>query len=168
MIYILVAFGGSYEDAWRANVAASTDKTKVEELMANKEDRREKLKVCKQQLEEFCNQWDEANPFDQSTVEKLVDVPKWPSGIAQNLITKEMRIERDTIRKFNEGVNQRNAARYAEHRALRAVAEKEYARSIGLFELIPEEKFSFTFYSLGYELFNRCDTNYEIDEVKEI
>lgn len=168
MIFILVAFGGSYEDAWRANVAASTDKPKIEQLKTNKEERREKLKVCKQQIQEFCDRWDEANPFDQTTLEKVVDVPKWPSGIAQKLITKEMRIERETIREFNNGVMQRNAAKNAEHRKRRIEAEFEYARSIGLFDLIPEEKFTGACYSLSYELYNRCETNYEIDEVKEI
>ena len=168
MIFILVAFGGSYEDAWRANVAASTDKSKIEELKILKEERREKIKVCKDQITKFCNQWDEANPFDQTSLEKTVDVPKWPSGINQKLITKEMRIERDTIRKFNDGVLQRNAAKQAEHRNRRVTAEKEYAREIGLFDIIPEEKLTGSYYSLSYELYSRCETNYEIDEVKEI
>jgi hypothetical protein len=168
MIFILVAFGGSYEDAWRANVAASTNKTKIEQLKADKEKRREKLKVCKQQIQTFCDRWDEANPFDQTTLEKVVDVPKWPSGITQKLITKEMRIERETIREFNNGVMQRNAARNYEHRNRRIEAEFEYARSIGLFDIIPEEKFTGAYYSLSYELYTKCETNYEIDEVKEI
>ena len=169
MIFILVAFGGSYEDAWRANVAASTDKAKIEQLKILKEGRREKIKVCKDQITEFCNRWDEANPFDQTSLEKTVDVPKWPSGINQKLITKEMRIERDTIRKFNDGVLQRNAAKQVEHRNRRVAAEKEYAREIGLFDIISEEKFTgSSYYSLSYELYSRCETNYEIDEVKEI
>lgn len=54
------------------------------------------------------------------------------AGMDQRLITKEMRIERDTIREFNAQVAKRNSDRMVAHNQKRNVAMLEFALSIGL------------------------------------
>lgn len=167
MAYILIAFGGSYEDAWRSNIVVSRDLHKIELLKGEKELHRDTILEIKRTVEEYSEWWRKANPFDDSSMEKTVNLPKWPSGIDQRLITKEMRIERDTIKKFNDGVNQRNAARNMEYRTRNYNAEKDFARTLGLFELVSEESTQ-TYLSIPYSLISYSDLNYEIGEVKEI
>lgn len=44
------------------------------------------------------------------------DWPKWPAGIAKKDITVEMREERDSIKKENELISERNSKKYKEQR----------------------------------------------------
>ena len=116
MAFILVAFGGSYEYAWRSNVVVSRDLHKIELLKGEKELRQQQIDEIREKLEAFEKQWHAENPFDDSLQEKVMDIQKWPSGIDQRLITKEMRAERESIRKFNAEVNARNGARRLAYR----------------------------------------------------
>lgn len=168
MAFILVAFGVSYEDAWRKNVAVSRELEKIVALKEAKESRIKVIDEIRTKLEEFTKEWEASNPFDQASIEKLVEIPKWPSGIDQRLITKEMRAERQSIKDFNEEVNRRNSERHTAYRDRRLAAEIEFLRPLGLFELVKEENISEGYYSIAYRLYCITDRQYEIEEVEEI
>lgn len=166
MAFILVASGGSYEDAWQSNIAVSKDQLAIEQLKLKKENEREFIESVSEKLGEFIKQWEAENPFDANSLEKTVDVPKWPSGIDQRLITKEMRIERDTIRNFNTQVCFRNSERTVAHNKLRMAAEYAFCESQLLFDVINKEEFHESF--ISYRLHQHIDMRYEIEEVEEI
>jgi len=167
MAFILVAFGGSYEDTWRSNVVVSRDLHKIELLKEEKELKQKAIDEIRGKLEAFEAKWNAENPFDNSTQEKTVDIPKWPAGIDQRLITKEMRVERETIKKFNAEVNARNAARHIAYHEKKIQAEKQFLVSINAFDVINPEELGNT-YSIAYDLYSMTDHQYEIEEVEEI
>ena len=166
MAFILVASGGSYEDAWQSNVAVSRDKIAIEELKIKKENEREFIAACSEKLDAFIKEWEMKNPFDPNILEKTVAVPKWPSGIDQRMITKEMRIERDTVRNFNNQVCFRNSERITRHNKLRMVAELEFCEALELFDVVDRESFHESF--ISYRLHQHINVRYEIEEVEEI
>jgi hypothetical protein len=167
MAYVLIAVGGSYEGAWRSNVAASRDLHKIELLKAEKEFQRDAILEIKAKVEEFSMQWRLDNPFDTSSIEKVLNVPKWPAGMSQKMITKEMSDHRECIRKFNQEAQQRNAARQLEYREKNYNAEKEFARALGLFDLVKEDS-TRAFYCVALSLSDYSGTYYEIEEIEEI
>lgn len=166
MAFILVASGGSYEDAWRRNVVMSKNLAAIEEVKNKKENDRDFIAACQGQLNEFIKEWEKKNPFDSNALEKVVDVPKWPAGIDQRLITKEMRVERETIRSFNLQVTARNREAILAHTKLRWIAEREFCENLGLFNVL--DKLVFTEGFISYRLYQEIDVAFEIEEIEEI
>ena len=76
MAFILVAFGGSYEYAWRSNVVVSRDLHKIELLKGEKELRQQQIDEIREKLEAFEKQWHAENPFDDSLQENVMDIQK--------------------------------------------------------------------------------------------
>lgn len=167
MAFILVASGGSYDDAWHRNVVMSKNLAAIEEVKTKKENERDFIAACNEQLSEFIKEWEKENPFDNSVLEKVVDIPKWPAGIDQRLITKEMRIERDTIRSFNLQVTARNREAVLAHTKLRWIAERNFCENLGLFNVLDKILFAEGF--ISYRLYHQeIDVTYEIEEIEEI
>lgn len=167
MAFILIAFGGSYEDAWRTNVVVSRDLQKIEMLQAELELKNETINNIRIQLEAFASKWDLENPFDYSIQEKTKDFPNWVGAIDRRFITEEMKEERKAVINFNAEVNTRNSARLVEYRNKKIQAEKEFLKSINAFDVISETEIGYR-YSISYDLFNMTNHNYEIEEVREI
>lgn len=109
-IFVAVAYGGQYEDAWESNLAASEDVTKVEAFIAEEKARREKEGQFQLALHKFYNEFREANPVTRVALPRK-ERPKWKAGIAEKDITPEMRQERRDIDSFNmEQIRKQNAA----------------------------------------------------------
>lgn len=160
-IYISVAYGGAYENAWETNMAASLDLSKIEELNTQQEARVRYLKGIQEQVDAFIVERDNNVCFDRDKeYEKLLDLPKMPSD--NKLITKEMRQERERIRNENAEIAQRNSAKYMEFYNERNDAIEAFARSIGFDEELPDGKKVQSF------LYNETDVSYRIDEVEMI
>lgn len=166
MAFILVAFGGSYDDAWQNNVAVSTDEAAITALKVKKESEREILISCSKKLNEFVKEWEKKNPFDSNLLEKTANLPKWPSGIDQRMITKEMRSERESICAYNNGVNDRNRAQLLAHNKLRIDAEHEICEELGLFNVLDRSLFANSF--ITHRLYQFIDVQYQIEEIEEI
>jgi hypothetical protein len=112
-IYLLVASGGSYEDAWEKVELASKDKSKLEAEQVKREGLRDFCKEVIKQLESFVDDWNSVNVME--ALEEPANVPKWPSGLDQRLITKEMKAERQSLTQFNKEVLARNHQKISEH-----------------------------------------------------
>ena len=164
-IYLLVASGGSYEDAWEKVELASKDKSKLEAEKFKREELRDFCKEAIKKIESFVEDWNSINPM--VILEELAAVPKWPSGLDQRLITKEMKAERQTLVQFNKEVLARNHQKISEHNTKRFTAEVEYGEHIGLFERVPKENFT-QGWSVAYLLYPYIEAQYEIQEVEEI
>lgn len=164
-IYLLVASGGAYEDAWEKVELASKDKSKLESEQVKREGLRDFCKEAIKKIESFVDDWNSVN--NMTSLEELADVPKWPSGLDQRFITKEMKAERQTLVQFNKDVLARNHQKIADHNNKRFAAEVEYAEQIGLFEHVPKENFT-QGWSVAYLLYPYIEAQYEIQEVEEI
>ena len=164
-IYLLVASGGSYEDAWEKVELASKDKSKLEAEQVKREGLRDFCKEVIKQLESFVDDWNSVNVME--ALEEPANVPKWPSGLDQRLITKEMKAERQSLTQFNKEVLARNHQKISEHNNKRFAAEVEYAEHLGLFDRVPKENFT-QGWSVAYLLFPYLEARYEIQEVEEI
>lgn len=166
MAFILVASGGSHDDAWHRNVVVSKNLAAIKEIKTKKENARDFIAGCRTQLDNFIREWEKNNPFDNSILEKIVDVPKWPAGVNHRLITKEMRIERDTIRSFNLKSIERNREAILAHTKLRWIAERDFCENLGLFEVLDKNVFVEGF--ISYRMYQEIDVYYEIEEIEEI
>ena len=164
-IYLLVASGGAYEDAWEKVELASKDKSKLEGVQVQREQLRDFCKEVIKKLESFVEDWNSVNVM--ASLEELAEVPKWPSGLDQRLITKEMKAERQTLVQFNKEVLARNHRKISDHNAKRFASEVQYAECLGLFEQVPKEQFT-QGWSVAYLLHPYLEAQYEIQEVEEI
>ena len=164
-IYLLVASGGSYEDAWEKVELASKDKSKLEAEQVKLEGLRDFCKELMAKLSSFVEDWNAVNAGPP--LEELAEVPKWPSGLDQRLITREMKAERQTLVQFNKEVLARNHQKISDHNGKRFAAELEYAEHLGLFDRVPKENFT-QGWSVAYLLYPYLEAKYEIQEVEEI
>jgi hypothetical protein len=67
--------------------------------------------------EKYKNQvWDYRNriydTIPKEELEQVPSYPKWPAGLAEKLITKEMRDERETIKQLQVEIGERNDIKY--------------------------------------------------------
>lgn len=165
-IYIAVAFGGSYEDAWESNHVASLDQSKIVRYVEEQNARIARLKDVEGQLFTFTVEYDKKNPFDRSQMEAQQEVPKWPSGIDQRLITKEMRAERDSIRAFNAEVIARNHQRMMKYNEERNEAMLGFLISIGFdFKDLPNSESAEGLTHVASKFHHATDVSYRVDEV---
>ncbi len=167
-IYVAIAFGGSYEDAWENNVAASKDRLKIERYVEDQNARIARLTEIELAVRQFAEEYDKKNPFDRSTYEAAFDVPKWPAGMDQRLITSEMRAERESIKKLNAEIAQRNHARMTSHNEARNEAINSFAFAHGLDQEDVSNWDEATNFNIIHYLNNATGTKYRVDEVDEI
>lgn len=155
-IYIVVASGGSYDDAWSNNMFATTDKVVAEAKRAELEAEHVKLGEDLEKFYQFCRALDEElGPVE---LEARLDWPRWKSGIAQVEITQAMRNERTKIQLKNEQIVRKNAELHQARQAIIRPREEAFLASLG--------------YEPGHRIYNRwrshSEVNYTVDEVEMI
>ena len=168
-IYIAVAYGGSYEDVWETNLAASFNQEKINSFVNEKVALVERVKAASAKLGEFATEYERLNMFDRSRMDAQKEVPKWPAGIDQRLITKEMRAERESIRAYNAAVISRNHKRMMDHNDRRNEAMVAFLMSIGFDfkDLSGEEPFSCGV-NISTQIYRVTSVSYRVDEVDAI
>ncbi len=99
-IFVVVASGGKYEDAWRRPVLASHDKDKVQFYVDAKVRERAVITDIKTRHRDAIRAWVNANPEPAILDYTLPDKP-WPlwTGLKEKEITQEMRNTREVLRK---------------------------------------------------------------------
>jgi len=93
-IYVIVASGGQYDDAWQSNIGYCTSMEQAEVLKdrlvcENKRDVELHRKIQKLKGEIF-----KLGPI---VYEKPIDLPKWKNGLGIDQITDAMKNERSSI-----------------------------------------------------------------------
>jgi|GEM_PF-4723212 len=170
-IYLAVAYGGSYDESWERIVVASTNADKIRRYVEEQTARVERLKDVEIKTDSFAVDYDTLHPLDHSIMESLVNLPKWPAGIDQRLITREMRAERNSIRALNDEISTRNRTRVTEHTARRNEALLAFAISVGLnLDDLPDAGVLRMANAPGITslLYRATDISYRIDEVDTI
>ena len=146
MIYVLVCAGGEYEDKYCFNVAASTDKEKIEALKHKKEEDVEKLIALKEKLQEFSHDYISKYAFEDFKVQRF---------------TKKQ-LEDPALKKKKKEIEEQNAKHRQNFYANLSKAEMAYAKEIGVFEIIEEQR------NFSYTLNNSIDEIFSIEEFEEI
>lgn len=115
-IYILVSFGGSYEDAWETVKKASFDKAKLEGEAHEKNAELDRKREIQKEYNAFRDDWEKKNPQPEipEIVYEEMPVPKLPNR--EKDITPEMRAEKNWIRSENS----------RRHREVAEIAHRPY------------------------------------------
>lgn len=113
-IYLAVAYGGEWEDAWQTNLAASFDRTLVEQFITTKKSEDEEHDRVFALYREFVDQYSSANPMPE--YQRDTDYPRWGAGLGAHEITDKMREERNKVIRQNQLIAEANSKAYEEWR----------------------------------------------------
>jgi hypothetical protein len=105
-IYVVVHSGGSYEDAWSNNVAASTDRVKAEAFMAKEIAEQERHNESLKRIMEV--EGEIVRDLGVAKYEHTLPYPKWKAGLGKEDITQEMRNDRLRVDLLNRQISERN------------------------------------------------------------
>ena len=124
-IYVIVAYGGEYDDAWESNVCAKRSRDDAELEILELEERRDKVKVMHPEVSS-------AFYAARQVREPMEEVPESPKGPAKT--TKEnMRLHREAVEAWRlvaQPIIERNQER--ENRAYLAAVEAARLKAIEL------------------------------------
>jgi hypothetical protein len=146
MIYILVCEGGEYDDKYSYNIGASSDKEKIEALKKKKEEDVEKLISFKEKLQNFSHEFIGKYDLNSFNVKRF---------------TKKQ-LEDPDFKKKKKEIEEQNAKHRQNFYANLSKAEMAYAKEIGVFEIIEEQR------NFSYTLNNSIDEIFSIEEFEEI
>lgn len=153
-VYVMIAYGGSYEDAWRSNRLASLDKSALEAVANVKNEEIRVLTEKQERVREHMQVWAKKNPTPPHPGEVYVDkltVPTWVH-LKEKEITAEMRAERALLKEENQ--RRQTAAyeiAYRPQTEWRAIYDAEQARFITE-EGLPADIMSVKNETDGYEV----------------
>lgn len=99
-MYVIIARGGSYDDAWERAEFVTDDKTKGDEYVAAMNKLAAEVIDGHGHIEKHMQHWRVDNPCPAPLLFVELAVPSF-SGIGNKNITKEMRDNRDNIRNQN-------------------------------------------------------------------
>jgi chaperonin cofactor prefoldin len=124
MIYVLVCTAGEYEDKYCFNVAASTNKEKIEALKHKKEEDVEKLIAFKEKLQEFFHDYISKYDFEDFKVQRFTKKQLEDPALKKKkkLITEISRLE--NILKNNNSILSSNEFKYNSTDTLNKIGEK--------------------------------------------
>jgi hypothetical protein len=97
-LYVIVASGGSYDDAWENAEFVTDDLAKGQACVDKWDAFRDTVINARKKSNEFRTQWLKDNPRPICPTPVLVDVPRWDSKVK---VTKEMRDERKRLEALN-------------------------------------------------------------------
>lgn len=142
IVYLVVEYGGEYEDKWSTNVKAYYERAKAEQFIIDWKIEQESLERKAETLMSFRQQYVTDNP-KYIGYEHLEEIPRWKPGIAQTEITFEMRAERDEIKARNVERDKRNTEREDSWNAKYLIAANELRTTIDvpLLTTVHEESF---------------------------
>ncbi len=159
-VYIVVAAGGSYDDAWHSNLSAHLDRTVAELEVLRLQEQSKRIQTILEDVRKFYHEQLKAQAF---TLEEVPQPPKGPSKQ-----TKENRAQHkaamDAYYKLAQPIAQRNEEkRLAAMNAAREAA-KQKAIELGAIEddlkLMGFEEAYFSVYCRD------ADASYEIEELE--
>lgn len=103
-LFIVIAYGGEWEDAWTDNRVVTYDEDKALAYIE-----KETLRIEKRNAD--VELWEEAYSKFYDTLEKIpygkrMQKSAWPPGLGEKDITPEMREERERVNAHNENLDE--------------------------------------------------------------
>jgi hypothetical protein len=121
VIYLVVAFGGEWDDAWQRNKWSTLDKEKAAQYIIALEANQARHNVTVDKITEFSDAYvNRVGPCPAVGCQQ--SYPRWAPGISASAITEAMRSEREDIKASNAHIAKQNDALLNEYEA---VLEKE-------------------------------------------
>lgn len=153
-MFVVVAYGGSYDDAWEQNVVGSTSAQKAQDYIDARLLDAERFAEIDAQLSVAAKSIIKQLPAGKP----LLPTKPWPAGLGEKDITPEMRAEREAIQQANAKINQENSDLYQKQYAEEQAELLKIARGLGLTEAIGD---------MGVLVFLKWQLsfNYRIDEI---
>jgi len=111
-VFIIYANHSDYESCPEL-IGHKTSEEEAKEAIEDLKDEYKKARTFNDHIHGVMRDFESENP-SPIIRQNLVEVPKWPAGIAQNAITQEMRQERNDIIAKNQKTIEENSKAYAE------------------------------------------------------
>lgn len=106
-MYLVVSFGGQWDDAWHQNEWSTLDKVKADQHLVECIEAQDLHNSIVDKIDTLRFSYaDRVGPC--ASVLGWQDYPRWPAGIAQTAITEAMRNERDYIQANNARIQEEN------------------------------------------------------------
>ena len=102
-MFIIIAGGGSYDDAWSRAEFITDDEDKGKAYCEKMNALAEKVRDAQMQIAKWQQHYLLNNPRPGFTKPELLDVPKWKSS---DKVTAEMRAERKRLEELNNAITQ--------------------------------------------------------------
>lgn len=135
-IYIIRAISGQYDvDNWPVGWVETKEKTI--EICKHMNEIHELAVKYKTLIMNYHLSIIDTTPKEE--MEKVPQYPRWPAGIPQNLITQEMRDERERIKKEATEIQERNGVKWKKFYELIDNSVQEYKDTFDLDKEILEE-----------------------------
>lgn len=155
VMYLVVSFGGQWDDAWHQNEWSTLDELSAEFHIIKLKAKQARHNEVVAEIEKFCDAR-VARVGPRPTVGGYQDYPRWPAGIANSSITEAMRSERDYIKANNARIAEQDRELYNAHDTACEKETVEFLMSLG--------------YKEGDSIMNRygrCITsaNFRIEEI---
>jgi hypothetical protein len=129
-IFIVVAYGGQYENAWGSISAAFTDRSSAEAYILYKEDLAQRIYQKEVLLAAFYEKYEAENPRPPRAVQHVL--PRWRSGMSEKDITPEMRTERTRLFDLNSKLAEEASIAYEIYEETLLAAQQQYAEAGGI------------------------------------
>jgi len=104
-LYLVIASGGEFDDAWKQNEVGSFDQQKAKDYARDATNDRQKRNEDLDSFDEVSSKWyEEKGPIPYGT---RLPIPKWGAGhgVGEKDITPEMRAERSAIQAKNDAMD---------------------------------------------------------------
>lgn len=135
-IYLIRAISGDYDiDNWIVGWVETPEK--AVETCKHMNEIHELAVKYKTLIRDFHSSVVKTTP--QEEMETIPQYPRWPAGIPQNLITKEMRDERERIKKEASEVQERNEVKWKRYYEIIDKLVQEYKDSLNLHKEVLDE-----------------------------
>lgn len=133
-IFVVVKTGGDYDAYFHTNYAAFFKRPDAKQYIKNQIYFKQKTYKEHIILADFATEYYKLNHFPRSP--QRLEFPRWPKGLAESYITKEMRKERDDILKKNQENSKAHNVEVAAFTAKMLKAQQAFAEEKGF--VIPE------------------------------
>lgn len=133
IMYLVVSFGGQWDDSWHQNEWSTLDKAKAEQFIVDLIATQDLHNSIVDKIQVFCDAHHErVGPCN--SVGGYQDYPRWTPGIANSAITAAMRSERDYIKANNARIQEHNVELTKEYIAAREKEIVEFLITLGFKE----------------------------------
>lgn len=130
VMYLVVSFGGQWDDAWHKNEWSTLDMKKAEQHIVKLRVEQDLNNSVCDKIQEFINDHhDRVGPCP--SVGGFQDYPRWTAGMANSAITIAMRSERDYIIANNARIQEENNVLAKSYIADREKEIVEFLLSLG-------------------------------------
>lgn len=114
VIYLVVAYGGEWDDAWTRNKWSTLDKEKASQYVIALEATQNLHNATVDKITEFCDAYvNRIGPCPAVGCQQ--SYPRWAPGISAAAITDDMRAVRECIKANNARIQEQNDALYNDY-----------------------------------------------------